>query len=162
MSDDIRVGIGSYVVAEDETPISIFGLGSCIGVLLYDDKKKVAALAHILLPDTKNEMKKKEKPGKYVSSALDLMLSNMLERGCRRDGIIAKIAGGAHMFKFSSPKEKITIGKKNIAAVRQQLRKLNIELVAEDVGGGHGRSMMVDPSTGTVRIRSIKHGIKEI
>ncbi len=160
--DEIRVGIGEFVITDGNRPLSIHGLGSCVGVMLYEKELRIAALAHILLPESNDSERLALFPGKYVTSALDAIIEEILDRGGGKNNIIAKIAGGAHMFNFSSPQIRITIGDKNITAVREKLGQLGIELFGEDVGGSHGRSMIVDPSTGAVLINTVQHGTIEL
>ncbi len=159
---EIRVGIGEYAITTDETLLTIHGLGSCVGISLFEKELKISALIHILLPDSTRKKKILQFPGKYASSAIDMVVSQIEQKGGKKENITAKIAGGAHMFSFSSPHEKISIGDKNIKAVKEKLSELNIELLGEDVGGSHGRSMIVNPISGTVIIKTIQHGTIEL
>lgn len=162
MKDEpIRVSIGEFKITSEDT-LSITGLGSCIGLFLYEPEVSVGALAHILLGDSTNEKKVEDNPGRYASSAIKLIVEEITERGGSPDQIIAKIAGGAHMFNFSSPEEKITVGKRNIEAVEKKLKELDIEIVAQDTGGDYGRSIKADPSDGSVIINTIKYGEKTL
>ena len=47
-----NVGIGEYRVARPPAVLVSLGLGSCVGVALYDPERKVGGLAHIMLPSS--------------------------------------------------------------------------------------------------------------
>jgi chemotaxis protein CheD len=55
------------------------GLGSCIGVCIYDLQSQVAGMAHIMLPSSKDSMK--GNPAKYADSCLELMLGELYKLG---------------------------------------------------------------------------------
>lgn len=128
-------------------------LGSCLGVVLYDETTNIGGLAHVMHP--KRELvKNNANKAKFVDSAILLMLSRMVKRGARRERIVAKIFGGARMFKnvMGSP-GVLQIGEKNIKSAREKLAELGIPVVAEDVGGDQGRTISFNISDGTVLLR---------
>ena len=43
----VKVGIAQMDVAKAPETIRTSGLGSCVGVVLYDERKKIAGLIHI-------------------------------------------------------------------------------------------------------------------
>jgi chemotaxis protein CheD len=70
---------------------------------------------------------------------------------------VGKIAGGARMFG-SLLASGVNMGKRNVDATRRALKRAGIRLVAEDVGGEHGRSIYFDVATGEVRVHSLQQG----
>ena len=72
----------------------------------------------------------------------------------------AKMAGGAQMFQFSTGSDMMRIGPRNVEAVRKQLADLNIQIMAEDVGGNSGRTIEFNPETCMLQIRTVNKGIK--
>ena len=50
MSVVIKVGMADYKVGRGPDKLLTLGLGSCIGVTLYDKRKKQGGMAHIMLP----------------------------------------------------------------------------------------------------------------
>jgi chemotaxis receptor (MCP) glutamine deamidase CheD len=52
MVEEIVVGMGRLVVVNQYAVLSSIGLGSCIGLILYDEVKGVSGMAHIMLPDS--------------------------------------------------------------------------------------------------------------
>ena len=56
----------------------------------------------------------------------------------------------------------VNMGQRNIDATRKALYKLNIPVVAEDVGGEYGRSVRLVAATGVLTVRSIAGGDREL
>lgn len=48
----VRVGIAESGVVMNPDSISTLGLGSCVGVTLYDEKRRVGGMVHVMLPST--------------------------------------------------------------------------------------------------------------
>ncbi len=171
MSEEVvNVGVAEYYVTHNPHLLASYGLGSCVGVALYDDRRKIGGLAHIMLPDSRS-MTKKGNPGKFADTAIAAMVEEMERLGSRRSDIRARIAGGACMFTIPGavnprnvpgPCLGMQIGDRNIGAAKAVLEELKIQLVAEDTGGNYGRTMRFDVSDGKVTISSIKHGAKEL
>src|SRR5512136_2045320 len=86
------IGIGEYRVGS--FPMMTIGLGSCIGLTLYDDTLKVGAMVHIMLPESAG---RKDRPGKYADTAVPVILQELNALGCRNRSLKAKMAGGACM-----------------------------------------------------------------
>jgi len=158
MEIKIHVGIAQIRVAENPARLICLGLGSCVAVALWDSSTKIGGMAHVMLPDS--TIKREgilHKPGKYGDSAVDELISEMKKMGANHLMIIAKIVGGSHMFKIASPNIG-DIGKKNVEAVREALKKHYVRVVAEDVGGSSGRSVELDTDTGKLIIKSVHGG----
>jgi len=158
----IRVGIGEFKSAKAPAVISTLGLGSCVGICLWDEFTKVGGLAHIMLPDSNLSTTNNFNPGKFADTAIPLLIYDMEELGANRKRIIAKIAGGAQMFEIKSQMEMMKIGKRNVEAVRKALSQFNIKIVAEDVEGNFGRSIEFNCDTGLLTVKSVGRGIKII
>jgi chemotaxis protein CheD len=135
------IGIGEYRVGT--FPMMTIGLGSCIGLTLYDPQKKTGAMVHIMLPDSGGRT---ERPGKYADTAIPLLLHELDKIGCSKRSLVAKIAGGACMFEYFGT--NLNIGERNTEKVRAVLKEQGITLSAEDVGGKVGRSVTFLPSHG--------------
>ncbi|ELZ91367.1 chemoreceptor glutamine deamidase CheD [Haloferax mucosum ATCC BAA-1512] len=149
-----KVGIADYAVSSDQSTLTTSGLGSCIGVALYDPDTCVSGLAHAMLP----EIEPGGEPAKFADSSIELLLSEMEAAGANIDRVVAKIAGGSTMFDFTSANGDGSIGDRNVETTRETLARFGIEIVAEDIGGSHGRSLELDAQTGDLRVRSAKTG----
>ncbi len=158
----VKVSIADLNIAIAPDKIKTIGLGSCIGIVLYDNKKKIAGLAHIMLPTLDNRNKENVNRAKYANTAVSVLLEKMEKTGAFRSNIIAKIAGGSQMFNFTPSNDLLNIGSRNIEATKKTLLEHKIPLIAEDTGGNIGRTIEFDSSTGLLLIKTAKQGVKEI
>lgn len=146
MAKTIVVGIADMNVCQVPDKITTIGLGSCIGIVLYCKEKKVAGLVHIMLPDS-TKIKQNQNKLKFADTGIDMLVDKLQSIGITKNMCVAKIAGGAQMFSFSSSLDIGSIGEKNIKAVKEKLQSLGIKIVAEDVGLNYGRTIVFDPET---------------
>lgn len=157
----IEVGISEYRTAKNLPILSCIGLGSCVGICLYDSVFRIGGLAHVLLPDSTQIKNDGTKPGKFVDTAVAAILEEMLQQGAMRTKISAKLVGGASMFYADNADELVEIGRRNVDAAKKVLKEMRIRIEAEDVGGGHGRTIEFHVNTGKVIVKS-KVGVIEI
>lgn len=157
-SNAIRVKMAELSVAKAPTTLITIGLGSCVGIAIYDKFNKVGGLVHIMLPSNK----KGTKPAKFADTGIPLLIEKMIELGASKRNMVAKIAGGAHMFASDDKELNIRVGARNIEAVRSVLTEEGIKIVGEDVGKNYGRTMEFYTEDGRVLIRSYKTGNKYI
>lgn len=158
---EIRVGIADSAIVSSPDRLITMGLGSCIGIAIYDRERKIAGLVHIMLPDSK-QFKNIVNPLKYSDLGIENLVNEMIKNGCKKENMIAKIAGGASMFNFPDKKIISDIGKRNSLASIETIKKLSIPIVAEDIGGNKGRTMIFESSDGSVIIKSIGSDIKRL
>lgn len=159
MSDMIKVGMADYNICRAPDAITTLGLGSCVGVTLFDSAKKIAGLAHIMLPDS-TLVKNNSNLAKFADTGIDACIDMMVKAGANRRGLIAKIAGGAQMFAFGSNNDMLRIGERNIQATKKKLKELGIRIVAEDTGANYGRTIQFFPEDGTLLIKAVGKTIK--
>ena len=158
MNTAVNVNISEIKVMESPAILSCVGLGSCVGVTLYDPKKKIGGLAHIMLPDSRAS-KKNINIGKFADTAIEWMIQEMLKNGATLKGLQAKIFGGANMFPDLTSQPQLMIGERNVKAIRAILKEYSIPLLAKDIGGSVGRTIYFETETGLVIVRMLK--IKE-
>lgn len=158
----VKVGIADLKIVKAPNTIRTSGLGSCVGVILYDEGKFIAGLAHIMLPESSLAKLGTLNKAKYADTAIEELLNQLLLNGARKGFIKAKIAGGAQMFQFVSSNDMMRIGPRNVEAVKNELKRLRIQLVAEDVGGSNGRTIDFNPKTSVLTVRTVNLGVHEI
>jgi len=134
--------MGDIVVAKHPVVLTSLGLGSCIGLVIYDDIAKVAGMSHIMLPNN-HEDKDVKKLGKYADTAVPKLIEDLIALGALKSRLKAKMAGGAQMFSIPGKNSAsfLAIGERNIETTKKMLEKYGIPLVASDVGGNKGRSV---------------------
>jgi chemotaxis protein CheD len=159
---EIQVGIAEFKVGREPAVIVTLGLGSCVGVTLYDGFNRVGGLLHVMLPRVADFTRGAHKPAKFADLGIPVFLKEVLKTGADRRFLEAKIAGGAQMFTGADRKFELNIGERNIEAVRETLKTLKIRIVAEDVGGSKGRTMMLHTVSGRVIVRMLGSQVKEI
>ena len=151
MSNLIRVGIADMNICKAPDKITTIGLGSCVGVVLYDDISKISGLVHIMLPDS-TKIKQNQNKLKFADTGIDCLLDELTKYGVPKFRLKAKIAGGAKMFEFSSNSDIASIGDKNVIAVRERLSMYGIKIISEDVGLNYGRTIIFDPESSELTI----------
>ncbi len=159
--NEIKVGIADLNAAASPDRLITVGLGSCIGIALYDKILGIGGLAHIMLPDS-TLFNTVNNPVKFADLAIPILLERMEKLGASRRNLKAKIAGGASMFNFSDKSMIMDVGNRNGQAVKAVLEGLSIPIIGEDIGGSKGRTMIFDTSNGTVQIRTVGLGTKEL
>ena|SRR5699024_3046366 len=154
----VKVGIADLNVVSAPNRIRTSGLGSCVGVVIYDSRVKVAGLAHVMLPDSSLSKQKDFNKYKYANTAIDILVDKLLQKNAMRINLKAKIAGGAQMFQLQNATNVMRIGPRNVDAVSDKLAQYRIPIVAQDVGGNSGRTIEFDPVTGKLKIRTVNKG----
>lgn len=161
MAELIKVGMADYKVGRYPASLISYGLGSCVGIALYDPVTKIGGLAHIMLPDS-SQARSTENPAKFADTALPKMLDDLQKLGAVKTRLTAKIAGGAQMFSFTNTTDIMRVGERNAEAVRTILKKLDLRLLADDTGGNYGRTVELKLDTGVFRVKTIDKGEKEL
>lgn len=147
--------IAHHAVAKGRSRLVTIGLGSCVAIAIHDRTTKIGGLAHVLLPDA-SLGRGAENKARYASSAVPLLLEEMKELGATGP-FAASLVGGAALFgpllAFGG-----AVGERNVVAARKALAKAKVPVVAEEVGGESGRTVLFDVTTGKVRVRSVRGG----
>lgn len=158
----VKVGMADLNVIRGQGLIRTTGLGSCVGVTLFDPILKVAGLAHVMLPSSEIAREGALNLAKYADTALPELVRRLSELGVTKSRLIAKMAGGSQMFTFAGKGDSMRIGPRNVESCKVMLNELGIPLIAEDTGGNYGRTIELDCETGILFIRSVQMGIKEL
>lgn len=151
----ITVGISDLAVSVSPDVIVTYALGSCVGICLYDASKCIGGLAHIMLPSSKEVQLDNDNYKKYADTGLVMLCKEMQKQGADLSRLTAKIAGGAQMF---AGLKSLSIGDRNVKAVKALLEKYKIRLIAEQTGDKIGRTIFFDTATGLLEVRSAVRG----
>ncbi len=151
----ITVGISDLAVSKSPDVIVTYALGSCVGICLYDNKNCIGGLAHIMLPSSKEVALVQDNYKKYADTGLVLLLKDLQKMGADINNLTAKIAGGAQMFASSAT---LSIGDRNVKAVKTLLNMYNIKLIGEQTGGKIGRTVFFNTATGMLEVKSAIRG----
>ncbi|MFZ7131520.1 MAG: chemotaxis protein CheD [Eubacteriales bacterium] len=156
MANEIKVGIADYKIACNPDKLITIGLGSCVGIAIYDKTSKVGGLSHIMLPDS-TLFTRDIKIEKFADLAITKMVEELYKFNSRK--LVAKIAGGASMFNFPDKKMISDIGNRNVMAVEKKLQELNIPILGKHTGGNMGRTMIVELEKFQVNIRTANRDV---
>lgn len=154
MPKSIRVGMSKIVVAQMPDILVTIGLGSCIGVCIYDSTLKIGGMAHIMLPDSLTS-KDVTNRGKYADTAITDLVELLLDKGALKHRMLIKMAGGAQMFAYPGMDPQMQIGRRNVIAVEKTLTALGLRVSGKSVGGNFGRSVYMNLTTGTVKVKML-------
>ncbi|MBU3190724.1 chemotaxis protein CheD [Clostridium bowmanii] len=158
---EIKVGIADLNVAFAPNRLITVGLGSCVGIAIFDKGLGIGGLAHIMLPDSL-QFNKITNEMKFADLAIPILVENMIKKGAKLKNMRAKIAGGASMFNFPDKSIVMDIGSRNGIAVKNALKILSIPILSEDIGGNKGRTLIFDTTNGLLSIRTVGMGTVEI
>ena len=153
------VKIGEMKFGRSPDVLATMGLGSCVGVAIYDERKKVGALLHFLLPEN---VRGDSNLFKFGDTGIRETIRVLEGIGANRGILKAKIVGGALMFAQLLKNPENAIGKRNIEMAKKVLKEEGIKLVSDDTGGDYGRSMEFYLDSGEVKVSSYKMGEKVI
>ena len=135
----------SALYAEKDPTIVDTVLGSCIAVCLYDTKLKIGGINHYMLPLWNGNGLASPK---YGNIANERLIERMIDLGCAKPNIIAKVFGGANQMMSS-----LSVGERNREIAMDQLSKFSIKVTAESTGGFKGRKIQFNTHTGEVLMK---------
>ncbi|MFW5808723.1 MAG: chemotaxis protein CheD [Spirochaetota bacterium] len=143
-----NVGIGDILVCSEPGVLRTV-LGSCVALCMYDIKKKIAGLAHVVLPRYNG----RDSRSRFADTAYTLLLERLCSSGARKKYLVARLAGGARMFIVSNRSPFADIGTQNASVLRESLNRDGIPLLSENIGGERGMVVTFASGNGTITIR---------
>ena len=148
----VTVGLGELKISKDAREVLVaYGLGSCIGLAMYDTVSHVGGLLHALLPERNGHSE--VTAAKYVDSGIADLLREVLSAGAMRHRLQLGMVGGANMLTVSDLRRTLNVGERNIAAAQATLTALNLRPRAQQIGGTVGRTMRLYMADGRITVR---------
>lgn len=151
---EVIVKVADWAAEREDGVLVTLGLGSCVAIMLHDPQTKTGAMAHVLLPSA-SLARDLTNRAKFPETAVPLLIERLKALGADPRRLVAKLAGGASMFSQLVTPGTIQMGERNVLASRSALRKAEIPIVRESVGGDRGRSVRFHMKDGKVEIRSV-------
>jgi len=161
MGNVVKVGMADLNICKSPDVITTLGLGSCIGLTMYDPVTKIGGMVHYMLPDS-TQVRNNENIAKFADTGIDELLKKVVAAGASRQRLVAKIAGGAKMFETTGVSAIGNIGARNAEAAKQILKQKGIRLIAEDTGLNYGRTVELHCETGEFHIKAVGKPVKVI
>ncbi|MBP8785590.1 MAG: chemotaxis protein CheD, partial [Synergistaceae bacterium] len=134
MAQVFHVGMADCAVSKHPANLVTLGLGSCIGLVIFDPTTRTAGLVHIMLPDS-HGAKNLPKEGKFADTAVPFLLEQLYKLGVNKTQLKAKMAGGSQMFSMPGKENSLfAVGSKNAEVTTALLNSLGIKILASDTG----------------------------
>lgn len=132
-------------------------LGSCISVCLWDSGRGIGGMCHFVMPVQIGQQSEKAS-GRFGNMAIPMLIEKLVELGSKKQNLSAKMFGGAGILGDTSTSSKLPkgrVGTKNTEIAVQMLDRVQIPVVARDVGGVRGRKVIFHSHDGTAWVREI-------
>jgi chemotaxis protein CheD len=155
------VYIGQLAAARGRAALGVYGLGSCVALILFDPGQGLGGLAHVLLPGPKPAgAAPGDLPAKYCTDALAALRAELAAMGAKERALRAALVGGARLFQSEVDLDQ-GIGTRNVEAIRLLLKRERIALAAEETGGEQGRTVVFELPECRLRVRTLRGGWTE-
>lgn len=129
----------------------VYGIGSTLAVILYDEGVKVGGMLHFMFPNAAaSSPKTDDYPSMYADLGIPKLVKSCIELGGRQNALYAKLVGGAIMLGKGVAQ---CVSDGNISAARKILSKMGINVIAENTGGHQMRTVRLDIATGKVYLK---------
>jgi chemotaxis protein CheD len=154
------VNIAQIKIAKPPDVLCALGLGSCVGVVLYDPQSSVSGMLHVLLPSSKG-VGSDQHSTKYANPGLLKLQEEVIRAGAQKSRLRAKLAGGAAVL-VSTSSSGIAIGKQNCEECLSMLTRMQIPIDGKDLGGTSGRSVYFETGKNIMRIKKLVGGESQL
>lgn len=151
------VNIAQMRTANPPDVLCALGLGSCVGVVLYDPVSHVCGMLHVLLPASSEG----EQSAKFANPGLRQLKEEVIRAGALGSRLRAKLAGGAEVL-MPAGGAVIPVGRQNGAECLRMLAEMNIPVDGKDLGGSSGRSVYFEAETCVMRIKKLVGGERQL
>jgi chemotaxis protein CheD len=162
MVNNIAVGLGEIKISEDPNTVLVaFGLGSCVGVGIFDPVKKIGGMLHAVLPSSTSN-NNQDSPSKYVDTGIPLLINELEKKGLDRKRSKLYVIGGANILMANKGNTPFDIGTRNVNAATEIFNNLKWKPDAQDTGGNNGRTFRLYIDEGRATIRTMGEKEKDI
>jgi chemotaxis protein CheD len=152
---------GEYYATSEPVLLSTV-LGSCVAVVLFDEKNQIGGINHFMLPGVEEEEQSggsaSSSPpasgGKYGRHAMQLLFEQMFSLGSYKQHLKAKVFGGGAVLHLTNRKS-INIPETNVTFALNYLNQQGVPVVVTDVHGNHGRKLFFNPQTFRVHVKRL-------
>jgi len=145
-----HVAAGTFHISERQPLIMQAYLGTCVGLALHCKSTGIGGMIHLLLPEpvSGNTLQLE----KYAATGVPMFIEALLERGAKREGLVAGIAGGALVGPISEQDLTLDIGGRTAEVVRNTLSNYGIKVEQSETGGFFTCSLNLDMTSGACTI----------
>ncbi len=158
----ISVELGKYAITDkSDTILKSNGIGSGLCIAVYESKKKIGGLAHIVLPDSHIAIENSMNcPAYFADTAVRFLLKQLNDFGLTNyDKLKVKLVGGSNIL---TDNKMFDLGSRNLLAVKKNLWLNHLYPSAEETGGIYKRNIWLEIDSGKIYIYSTNRGVLEI
>lgn len=139
-----------YVTKREMMIVTV--LGSCVSACIRDPLTGIGGMNHFMLPEQGYDPGNRVSPSaRYGAYAMEVLINHLLNLGAERSRLVAKVFGAGQVLAGVSD-----IGKRNADFTLAYLRRENIRVLAEDLGGPHARKVYFFVHTGRVLVKELR------
>ncbi len=157
----VAVGVGDVkLTAESGETLVTYGLGSCIGIAIWDPVSRVAGMLHFMLPESQSDPEKARKnPALYADTGIPLLFRSAYQLGADKKRLLVRVAGGAQVLDGDGV---FNIGKRNYLAMKKIFWKAGVMIHAEEVGGSISRTLRLEAGSGKLLLQEAGEEAREL
>jgi chemotaxis protein CheD len=152
---ELQAGIAEMVFSRDPADRLVArGLGSCVGVALFDPAISLGGMLHVLLPHAgeKEEAGAAANPLRYADTGLAAFFKAAFEAGAKKERLVLCAAGGAAVTGHGG-EDFFQVGSRNVVSLRKALWHAGVVLKGSDFGGNDARTLWLDIAGGRMLVR---------
>jgi len=144
---------GEYYVTSNNMVLTTV-LGSCVSACLRDSVSGIGGMNHFMLPDAVAPLSFDAATAmRYGAYAMQVLLSEVLRAGARRERLEAKVFGGGAVLASMT---LLNIGERNADYVLRYLLAERIRIASQDLRGKLPRRINFFPFSGRVTVRKLR------
>ena len=157
----LAVGVGDLkLTAENGETLVTYGLGSCIGIAIWDPVAGVAGMLHFMLPESQGDPEKaRQNPALYADTGIPLLFRSAYQLGADKKRLLVRVAGGAQVLDGDGI---FNIGKRNYLAMKKIFWKAGVMIHAEEVGGNISRTLRLEAGSGKLLLQEAGQDVREL
>lgn len=139
----IDVNTGEVKTGKAPACLAAFAIGSCVAVVMYEPRKRVGGMAHVMLPGRIPGEHAGAKT-RYAEDAVDELCRQLTARGVNvKDCWVVAIGGGDILGRGD-------VFEKNVKSVMDYLKRLGLSPGTTLLGGTERRSVLLNLGTGKI------------
>jgi chemotaxis protein CheD len=151
---DIVVGVADVKVSSgDDNVIVTYALGSCLGITLYDARRRIGGMLHAMLPDSRQHQATSQggRIAMFIDTGMSMLLDELRKLGASERNLECKVFGGSQVLgadKF------FRIGDRNVQAFQALSAERGLRVSVWEIGGQINRTIKFYLESGQVSVRT--------
>ena len=142
---------GQLAVSAEPTVVTTI-LGSCVAVCVWDGASGIGGVNHFVLPFGAAT---DDGTFRFGNVATEELIGRVLGLGARRQGLRAKVFGGASISGAFPAGVEGTIGARNVERALLVLARQGVPVEASDTEGGRGRKLLFHTDDGSAWVKEL-------